>query len=490
MTFTHALATNNYGPAKFIVSANSYEGTHTTIASALTAASSGDTIFIRPGTYTENLTLKAGVNLCAYGPSYTFALPQTTIPNVIISGKATFTAAGTVGIDGICLQTNSDFALAVTGSSASVVILNKCFINCTNNTGISFTSSSASSSIQFDYCGGDLGTTGIAIYSHSATGGIRFVYSLFSNTGGSTTANALTGTGGIFPNYSGWANATTLASSSSMIGNCNNLTMSGNQTAITTSDTASVNLQFTEIASGTSSAISVGSGTSVTLHYCHLSSSNASTVAGTGTFTFTNIVFNSVASLAAGLTLSNANANSFISGAGVGTSGQVFTSNGASSPPTWQAAGSGLVVQQVRTSTAATDSTATAIPADDTIPQNTEGKQLFSLAITPTSSSHVLVIEVVLNIAIATVVQAAVALFQDSGANAIATQGYADSNGTACIHPSTLRFYMTAGTTSATTFAVRYGPAAGGTAYINQNAGGRLFGGVAICTMTITEYTS
>ena len=46
MTFTHALSTNNYGPAKFIVDALVANGTHTTIASALTSASSGDTIFL------------------------------------------------------------------------------------------------------------------------------------------------------------------------------------------------------------------------------------------------------------------------------------------------------------------------------------------------------------------------------------------------------------------------------------------------------------
>ena len=116
MTFTHALSTNNYGPAKFIVDASAANGTHTTIAAALTSASSGDTIFIRPGTYTENLTLKAGVNLCAFDC-------DDLTPNVTISGKATFTAAGTVTISGIRLQTNSDFLLAVTGSAASIVHL-------------------------------------------------------------------------------------------------------------------------------------------------------------------------------------------------------------------------------------------------------------------------------------------------------------------------------------------------------------------------------
>lgn len=489
MTFTHALSTNNYGPAKFIVSANAYEGTHTTIAAALTSASSGDTIFIRPGTYTENLTLKAGVNLAAYGASLPFFATSSTVPNVIISGKATFTGTGTVGISAISLQTNSDFALAVTGSSASVVILNNCFINCTNNTGVSFTSSSASSTVQFNYCSGDIGTTGIALFSHSATGNMRMLYSLFANTGNSTTNNTVSGTGGLFPNYSGLSNGTTFSSSSTMVGNCNNFTMVGNQTAITTSGTASVNLQNTEITGGTSSAISIGTGSSVLLQTCQISSSNATTIAGTGTLSFTNITFNSGASLAAGLTLSNASTNTFISGAGVGTSGQVLTSNGVTSPPTWQTPGASVVVQQIRSSTAATDSTSTAIPADDTIPQNTEGKELLTVTITPTSSSHILVIQAELNFSIAVTPQAAMALFQDSTANALcagpllfSVAGYMGSN--------VLTYYMTAGTTSSTTFKLRYGPAAGGTVYINSVSGTRLYGGVALCSLIVTEYTA
>jgi len=344
MTFTHALATNNYGEAKFIVDASAANGTHTTIASALTSASSGDTIFIRPGTYTENLTLKAGVNLCAYGPSMTFAQNSTTIPNVIIKGKCTFTAAGTVGIDGISLETNSDFCLAVTGTLASVVILNKCFINALNNTGISFTSSSASSAIQLNYCGGDIGTTGIAIFAHSGAGTLRFIYTFMYNSGSSTTVNTVSGTGSFFPNYSSWANGTTLSSTCSMGGSYNNLGMVGNQTALTVNSTVGINginLQYCEFASNTASAMSIGSGASIQLHNCFFSSSNATTITGTGTLAFTNLTFNSVSSLDAALTLSNSAMNSFISGAGVGTSGQALTSNGATSPPTWQATSGG-----------------------------------------------------------------------------------------------------------------------------------------------------
>ena len=97
------LSTNTFCTAKWIVSPTATDGTHTTIAAALTAASSGDTIFIRPGTYTENLTLKAGVNLAAYDC-------DAFSGQVTISGKCSFSAAGQVDISGIRLQTNGDFA--------------------------------------------------------------------------------------------------------------------------------------------------------------------------------------------------------------------------------------------------------------------------------------------------------------------------------------------------------------------------------------------
>ena len=134
------LSTNTFTTAKWIVSPTASDGTHTTIAAALTAASSGDTIFIRPGIYTENPTLKAGVNLSAY-------ICDAFTPNVTISGKCTFTGSGIVSISGIRLQTNNDFLLAVTGSSASVVKLINCYFDITNHTAISYTSSSASSQI-------------------------------------------------------------------------------------------------------------------------------------------------------------------------------------------------------------------------------------------------------------------------------------------------------------------------------------------------------
>ena len=284
MTFTHALSTNNYGPEKFIVSASAAEGTHTTIASALTAASSGDTIFIRPGTYTENLTLKAGVNIVANEvDGYT--------PNVTIVGKATFTDFGTVSLSGIRLQTNSDFALAVTGSEISVVNLYNCFLNFSNNTGISFTSSSASSQIIVWDCRGNLGTTGIGYFAHSGAGAITFLSCNFGNSGGSSTANTISGSGSF--NIETSFLPSPLSYSSTSLGSLRYSTVdtSGqNVTSLTVNIAGAINCDFCKFSSGTATPVVVTAGT-LSIRNVTLESSNATNVSGAGTMNYSNLTF-------------------------------------------------------------------------------------------------------------------------------------------------------------------------------------------------------
>lgn len=133
----------------------------------------------------------------------------------------------------------------------------------------------------------------------------------------------------------------------------------------------------------------------------------------------------------------------------------------------------------------AVDTTSTTIPLDDSIPQNTEGKEFLSLAITPLRSTSKLVIEVVVNVAnsIASTIMAA--LFQDSTASALkAAWTYAPlADGPAQV---TFRHVMAAGTTSATTFKVRAG-GTGGTLTFNGAAGSRYLGGVMASSIVIRE---
>ncbi len=145
-------------------------------------------------------------------------------------------------------------------------------------------------------------------------------------------------------------------------------------------------------------------------------------------------------------------------------------------------------VQVVAFQTGAVATGTTIIPADDTIPQITEGTEFMTLAITPTNASNVLLIEVVANMAHDTAgnIRLIGALFQDAAANALAA-GMVMSPGNGFSQQIKIRYRMTAGTTSATTFRFRGGPDSAATVTFNGLSGGRIFGGVLSSSITITE---
>jgi hypothetical protein len=147
----------------------------------------------------------------------------------------------------------------------------------------------------------------------------------------------------------------------------------------------------------------------------------------------------------------------------------------------------GQVVQVVNTQTGAVATGTTTIPMDDTIPQNTEGTEFMTLAITPTTTNHKLRIDVVFIGGIATGDKwPIVALFQDTTADALAVAYCYGATATE-VHNIKFSHYMTAGTTSATTFKVRAGPNVAATITFNGRSGARDFGGVIPSSITITE---
>ena len=152
------------------------------------------------------------------------------------------------------------------------------------------------------------------------------------------------------------------------------------------------------------------------------------------------------------------------------------------------AVAAGAVVQVVTTQTGTVATGTTVVPNDDTIPQNTEGDEYITLAITPKSATNKLVVEVVCPMAIsAATLHAIGSIFQDSTAGALASVMYFIGSANT-IEPFVVRHTMTAGTTSATTFKFRAGPESAATMTVNGISGARKLGGVSAATMTITEY--
>lgn len=149
----------------------------------------------------------------------------------------------------------------------------------------------------------------------------------------------------------------------------------------------------------------------------------------------------------------------------------------------------GSVVQMIQTDyTAAATSAGTTIPNDDTAPQNTEGDEYMSQAITPKSSTNVLVVEALFYGSNASGSQDVItALFRDSTASAFAVAAtfQATATGTVAIKVSGK---VTAGSTSPTTFKLRAGTSAAGTTTFNGQSGARKFGATDKSWIRVTEY--
>ncbi|MDF1592583.1 MAG: hypothetical protein P1P89_13795 [Desulfobacterales bacterium] len=139
----------------------------------------------------------------------------------------------------------------------------------------------------------------------------------------------------------------------------------------------------------------------------------------------------------------------------------------------------GMVLQTIEATPYTTVTTSTAsFPYDNTIPQQSEGVELLNVTITPGDVANRLRIEVELNFLMANI-NCAVALFQDSGANAIAVATEAANN--MIVHE------MAAGTTSPTTFKLRIGKLGAGTIWLNQSSAAVTLGGASALRMRVIE---
>lgn len=147
-------------------------------------------------------------------------------------------------------------------------------------------------------------------------------------------------------------------------------------------------------------------------------------------------------------------------------------------------AGNVIQVVNYQTSTMATGTGI--IPADNTTPQNTEGTEFMSLAITPTNSSNLLKIDVNASVTVNSAITVIGALFQDSTADALAS-GWVSIWAAGRLGYVTFTHYMTANTTSSTTFKVRLGGQSASTVTLNGSAGIAYLNNTLSSTITITE---
>lgn len=169
------------------------------------------------------------------------------------------------------------------------------------------------------------------------------------------------------------------------------------------------------------------------------------------------------------------------------TNNSVVTANITAAAVTSTKVAPGFVVQVVSTNYSAATTTAIAMPLDNTIPENTEGFEFMSRAITPKSATNLLDITAYIyaanSVGPASIISA---LFQDATLSAIAVTANVSSAANYRI-VSVLHHTMTAGTTSSTTFKIRVGTNAGGTLTFNGTAGASEFGAITKSSIIIRE---
>jgi hypothetical protein len=145
----------------------------------------------------------------------------------------------------------------------------------------------------------------------------------------------------------------------------------------------------------------------------------------------------------------------------------------------------GAVLQVQSASYTSNADLATNIPNDDTIPQSSEGTEIITVSITPTSASSTIEIEFCAIGAGAASACIIAALFKDSGANAlqVSTTVGGSVSLPACI---SLLHLESAGSTSARTYKIRVGMNSG-TCRLNGTTSARMYGGAAAAWLVVRE---
>lgn len=149
--------------------------------------------------------------------------------------------------------------------------------------------------------------------------------------------------------------------------------------------------------------------------------------------------------------------------------------------------GHGTVAQVVSATNTTYTTCGTILPADNTIPQITEGDEILSVAITPTNASSTLRITVSLPVVGgAGSVVAAAAIFVDATANALAV-GTCQVVTAGNISGLKFEHEVSAGSTSSRTYRVRLGSTTATDVFLNGDNSARVFGGVAAAKLIVTE---
>jgi len=145
----------------------------------------------------------------------------------------------------------------------------------------------------------------------------------------------------------------------------------------------------------------------------------------------------------------------------------------------------GHVIQVANYTTGVMSTGTASIPADNTIPQITEGTQFMSLAFAPKKATSKLKITTVCNMGVAATQAILVALFKDSNPDCVSSSWSTITTGS--VNTITFVTYINAIDTNSHTFTVRVGASGASTVTFNGSSGVAYFGGSLASSITIEE---
>ena len=268
---------NKYSVAKFIVNPTAGLGTHTTITAAMTSAVSGDVVFVTQGTYTENFTITPGVLLCAVPGAH-------ENEHVKIVGKIIYVGGADTTISNIALQTNGDFCVQYSGTTAGSLTLDRCNILATDNTSVSFTNTSASSFFYWTDCEGNISTNTITLFAMTSAGIMFIDENRITNTGNSAVLSSVSD-GALFVHFSDLEVGITSSGTSSLgISHTTLFPFGGSAVPLTVGGSGSNTIAFVQLF--TQNAVAATINTTLLVIYSNFDTNAANVANGNGTITY------------------------------------------------------------------------------------------------------------------------------------------------------------------------------------------------------------
>lgn len=260
------------------------KATFTTVQAAVTAANAagGGNVFIRAGTYVENVNVPSDVTITSYaGTTATSTSSQTTI-----IGSLVFNNANNVNVSNIVVVANgSTIPIQFTGTTTSFIQLTNVSVQASSSVVVSCSNNAA----VIDFLDSYVFQDGAFAQVDISAGFVEFdtcYVGASDAVSPSQVPSIISGTGVLFLTQGSFGGGIQTTGTGSATGQYAQIT-SGTIALDSQSTRPSDFIYSTFISGGTSSAINIGAGSSVSSSFgSGFSNSGSNAISGTGTFSY------------------------------------------------------------------------------------------------------------------------------------------------------------------------------------------------------------